>query len=130
MKTYLTVIAIAIVFTSVSCHADEATCDKIRAANIKTGSAGVKMKTTGYDFAMDAPDIYGPGRHTCSYLHDETIAGQGAAVYREQYRAKSGSTDAKIWISKTNGHVLAEEQDGDIAGKGKGHISYRWPAKP
>ncbi|MEO8747495.1 MAG: hypothetical protein ABI379_07550 [Rhodanobacter sp.] len=128
MKTRI--IAVLITMLVGTCHADEATCRLIRSANVKTGSAGVQMKTTGYDFAMETPDIYGPGTHSCSYLRDETVEGQSAAVYREQYHAKAGSTDATIWISKTSGRLLQEEQDGDVAGKGKGHISYHWPAKP
>lgn len=130
MKTHVMILAIAMAISSGVGHADEATCHLIRNANVKTGSAGVQMKTTGYDFAMNTPDIYGPGTHTCTYLRDETVAGQAAAVYREQYHAKTGSTDATIWISKSSGRVLREEQDGDISAKGKGHISYHWPAQP
>lgn len=130
MKSRILAMAIPILIISGICHADDATCVLIRHANIKTGSAGVQMKTTGYDFAMDTPDVYGPGTHTCTYLRDETISGQAAAVYREQYHAKTGSTDATIWISKNSSRVLQEEQGGDITGKGHGHISYRWPAKP
>jgi len=77
---------------------------------------------------MDTPKIYGLGTHTCSYLRDEAVGGEVAAVYREQYRSEVGATDATIWISRTSGRVLREEQDGDIVGKGKGHITYRWPA--
>ena len=130
MKLPAVIIAMAIAITGGVSRADEATCNLIRKANIETGSEGVQMKTTGYDFAMDTPDIYGPGTQTCNYLREEEIAGQAVAVYREQYRAKTGSTDATIWISKSSGRVLREEQDGNIHGKGKGHISYQWPSKP
>jgi hypothetical protein len=118
------------VLATAAARADQAACDRIRAANVKTGSAGGTMKATGYAFAKDTPDIYGPGEHTCGYLRDEAVDGQPAAVYREQYRSKTGSTDATIWISKSSGLLLREEQDGDVAGKGKGHISYRWTAAP
>lgn len=127
MKRYQLIAALLLV-GSVSAHADQATCDLIRAANIKSGSAGVQMKTTGYDFANDTPTLYGLGDHTCSHLRDEPQDGQPAAVYREQYRSKAGSTDATIWISKSTGGLLRAEQDGDIVGKGKGHISYHWAA--
>lgn len=130
MKARAAIIATAIAITSGVGHADEATCHLIRNTNIKTGSAGVQMKTTGYDFAMDTPAIYGPGTQTCTYVREEKVADQAAAVYRERYHSKVGSTDATIWISKTSGRVLREEQDGDIAGKGHGHISYHWPATP
>jgi hypothetical protein len=114
---------------SMGAGTDEAACAAIRAANVKTDSDGVQMKVTGYAFAKDTPKIYALGDQTCSHLRDEVADNQPAAVYREQYKAATGSTDATIWISKTTGRVLREEQDGDIVGKGKGHISYRWPAK-
>jgi hypothetical protein len=125
---------VVLMFASLSLAAgvargDQAACDAIRAANVKTGSDGAQMKVTGYAFAKDTPKIYAMGAQTCSHLRDEVIDGQPAAVYREQYKAATGSTDATIWISKTSGRVLREEQDGDITGKGNGHISYRWPAK-
>ncbi len=113
----------------VSARADQAACDRIRSANVKSGSSHGQMKMTGYAFAADTPDIYGPGTHTCSYLRDESVDGQPAAVYREQYQSKTGSTDATIWISKSSGLLLREEQDGDVIGKGKGHIAYRWTAR-
>jgi hypothetical protein len=108
-------------------RADQGACDKITQANTKTGSAGVTMKATGYAFAHDTPQIYGSGTHTCSFVRDEVVDGQAAEVYREQYQSKTGSTDALIWISKSSGRVLREEQDGDVVGKGKGHLSGVWP---
>lgn len=115
---------------AIAAHADQAACDKIMAANVKTGSHGGQMKTSGYDFAGDTPKLYGLGDHSCSYLRDETVDGQPAAVYREQYKGDTGSTTATIWISKSSGRLLREEQDGDITGKGKGHISYHWSSTP
>jgi len=115
---------------SLAAHADQAVCDKIMAANVKTGSRGGQMKMSGYDFAGDTPKLYGLGDHTCAYLRDEAVDGQPAAVYREQYKGDTGSTNATIWISKSSGRLLREEQDGDITGKGKGHISYRWSSTP
>ncbi len=121
-------IIVAFTLASAVIRADQDACDRIRQANLKTGSTHGQMKVTGYNFAADTPDIYGPGVHTCSHLRDEAWDGQAAAVYREQYQSKTGRTDATIWISKTSGLVLREEQDGDVFGKGKGHIAYRWTA--
>ncbi len=112
---------------ALAAHADQAACDKIMTANVKTGSKGAQLKMSGYDFAGDTPKLYAFGDHTCTYLRDETLDGQPAAVYREQYKGDAGSTTATIWISKSSGRLLREEQDGDITGKGKGHISYLWP---
>jgi hypothetical protein len=125
MKTAIGVL-ILVVLAGAAARADPNTCDLIREANVKTGSSHGQMKMTGYAFAADTPAIYGSGTHTCSYLRDESINGQPAAVYREQYRSKAGSTDATLWISKTSGLLLREEQDGEVPGKGKGHIAYRW----
>lgn len=124
----LFLLGLSLVLVTGDVRAGDDACDKIRAANIKTGSKGGQMKRTGYSFAIDTPQIYGTGEHTCSYLRDEVVDGEPAAVYREQYKASIGSTDATIWISKSSGRLLREEQDGDIAGKGKGHISYHWAA--
>jgi len=130
MKTLMLVCASLWLAAGTVAHADEATCANILAANVATGSKGVHMKTSGYDFAGDTPRLYGTGEHSCTHLRDETVDGQAAEVYREQYKAGADSTDATIWVSKSSGHLLREEQDGDIKGKGKGHISYIWSAKP
>jgi hypothetical protein len=127
VKTILWMISIS-VMASVRARADPGACDRIREANLKTGSSHGQMKMTGYSFAAATPDIYGLGTHTCSFLRDESVDGKPAAVYREQYHSRTGSTDATIWISKTSGLLLREEQDGDVVGKGKGHIAYRWTA--
>jgi hypothetical protein len=130
MKFPILIIALS-ALASHTAIADQVACNQIAAANRNTGSSHGQMKTTGYDFARDTPGIYGLGAHTCSYLRDEVVDGQAAAVYRERYQSKTGSTDAQIWISKTSGLLLREEQDGNVTGKGKGHISYRWtPAEP
>ena len=89
------------------------------------------MQSTGYAFAKDTPTLYGSGTETCEQTSEEEIDGQTAVVYRQQYKSDVGTSDAKIWISKSTGLLIREEQDGEIAGKGKGHIAYRWtPSQP
>jgi len=126
MKTVLWMISMSMLAVALA-RADQAACDRIREANLKTGSSHGQMKMTGYAFAGDTPDIYA-GTHTCSFLRDESVEGEPASVYREQYRSRTGSTDATIWISRSSGFLLREEQEGDVIGKGKGHIAYRWTA--
>ena len=111
-------------------RADQAACDKLQQANSKTRKAGLTLNinATGYAFAQDTPEIYGSGTKTCSYVRDEAVDGQAAEVYREQYKSKAGNTDALIWISKSSGLLLKEEEDGDVPGKGKGHLSGVWSA--
>ncbi len=111
---------------SFGARADQNACAKILQANKKTFSSVGTMKTSGYAFAAATPEIYSTGTHTCSHVRDEVVNGQAAEVFREQYQSKAGSTDALIWISKSTGELLREEQDGDVPGKGKGHISYTW----
>jgi hypothetical protein len=106
--------------------ANDTACEKIRDANANTGSQGVKITTSGYAFSHDTPRIYSMGDQTCTYLRDEPQNGEIAEVYKETYDAPAGHTEATIWISKASGHLLREEQDGDVPGKGKGHISYTW----
>lgn len=128
MKAHAAIIAIALTITGSVCHADEATCALIRAADIKSGSVGMQVKITGYNLAKDTPTLYAFGQHACSHLRDEIVLGQPAAAYSSQYKGNTGITDATIWISKSTSGWLREEQDGDIVGKGKGHISYHWTA--
>ena len=128
-STAIAILTAATLLAATAGRADEATCNLIRAANVKTGSNGAQLKMSGYNFARDTPRLYGLGDHSCDHLRDEALDGQAVAVYRERYQDGGSSTEATIWISKSSGRVLREEQDGDIAGKGKGHISYRWPAK-
>ena len=125
----LAITSLLLILVSAAARADDTACQKIMAANRETGSSGAQMKMAGYDFARDTPKLYAFGDHSCSHLRDESVDGQPAAVYREQYKASTGSTTATIWISQASGRLLREEQDGDISGKGKGHISYVWPAK-
>lgn len=119
-------IAVLLCFVSLVIHADEDACRTILDASIATG-AGAQKKMSGYDFTKDTPALYGFGQHRCEYLHDEVTQNEATAVYREQYWGSAGYTNATIWVSRLSGRLLREEQDGDIRGKGKGHISYRWP---
>lgn len=129
MNTSPLIAALLLAITSVGARADDDACRKILDASVRTG-VGAQKTTSGYDFTMDAPALYAFGRHSCAYLHDETADGQPAVVYRERYIGSTGSTIATIWISTSSGRLLREEQDGDIRGKGQGHVSYRWPPRP
>ncbi len=51
------------------------------------------------------------------------VNGQPATLYTQNFTAPTGSTHARIWVSKANGAILRVEEDGDIKGKGTGHES-------
>jgi hypothetical protein len=105
--------------------ADQAACDRIDGANRVTPH-NAESRTTGFAFDQYTPDIFGSGTRTCSYLRDEAVGGEPASVYAERYASKAGTTNAQIWISKKSGHLLREELDGEVPGKGKGHDSVRF----
>lgn len=69
--------------------------------------------------------------YTCRYLRDESVNGDMAAVYsihaeRSLAEANSGiKSDGQIWISKTKGLVLRQEEDIDDGGGAKMHHSTR-----
>jgi hypothetical protein len=52
--------------------------------------------------------------------------GEPAGVYAQRFDATLGVTCAQIWISAKSGLVLREEIDGDITGKGIGHLSMQF----
>ncbi len=66
---------------------------------------------------------------TCRYLREESMNGEGAAVYSTHSETQDAKSDAQLWISKSKGLPLREELDIDVGGKlGKSHhsISYEY----
>lgn len=120
----LAVYALAVGFAAHSAQAEEPACNRIDAAN-HTG-AQVTVKSTGFSFDSFTPQIFGTGTRHCSYLRDESVGGELAAVFSESYTSDVGTTNAQIWISKTSARMLREELDGNITGKGSGHDSARF----
>jgi hypothetical protein len=74
--------------------------------------------------------IAGPESATCSYVREEPVNGEAASVYRQDVN-KDGAGSARstlIWISKTSGLPLRQEQDADFGDGAKGHESllFNW----
>ena len=64
---------------------------------------------------------------TCRYLREESMNGEGAAVYSTHSETQDAKSDAQLWISKSKGLPLREELDIDVGGKlGKSHHSIRY----
>ncbi len=63
---------------------------------------------------------------TCQPLPDESVAGGAAAVYRSHMENQGVKSDAQIWISKSSGLVLKQEEDLDDGAGGKRHLSLRY----
>lgn len=63
---------------------------------------------------------------SCKYLRDESVNGQLAAVYKTHNENEDTKEDGQVWVSKSKGLVLREEEDVDIGGGDKRHISTRY----
>ena len=68
--------------------------------------------------------------HACHFVKDEPVNGELAAVYSAQAATTGQKSDAKIWISKSNGLPLRNEVDLQLGGKSeKNHYSVRYDYK-
>jgi hypothetical protein len=74
--------------------------------------------------------IAGPQAATCSYVRDEPVNGEAASVYRQDANKDDfgAARSTLIWISKTSGLPLRQEQDADFGNGVKGHESllFNW----
>jgi hypothetical protein len=67
------------------------------------------------------------GKATCQLLRSEAVNGEAAVVYSLSRQTAGFKEDAQIWISKSTGIPLREEQDVDMGGEiGKAHNSARF----
>ena len=67
------------------------------------------------------------GKATCQLLRSEAVNGEAAVVYSLSRQTAGFKEDAQLWISKSTGMPLREEQDVDMGGEiGKAHNSARF----
>jgi hypothetical protein len=119
-KLSCAVLAAGLLMSSVA-HADDAACEVLR--NAGEGAKNLNIRVTGYNFSNDTPDIYGSGKEVCTRVRDEIVNGQPATLYTQDFTAPAGSTHAQLWVSKATGMLVRAEEDGDVKGKGRGHLS-------
>jgi hypothetical protein len=63
---------------------------------------------------------------SCHYLRDESVGGEAARVYSAHAETEDDKTDTTVWISKSRGLPLRQEEDIDVGGAGgKTHYSVR-----
>jgi hypothetical protein len=65
-------------------------------------------------------------KQTCRYLRDESVNGEGAAVYSARSESEGSKSDSLLWISKSRGLPLKTEMDLDVGQKDKSHMSIRY----
>ncbi|MGH9495923.1 MAG: hypothetical protein ACRD3B_13070 [Candidatus Sulfotelmatobacter sp.] len=67
------------------------------------------------------------GKSSCQFVRSESVNGESASLYHMQREVSGFKEDSQIWISKTTGLPLREEQDMDMGGEiGKRHNSGRF----
>ena len=109
-------------------------CDAVHAAYNKTLSAASNMakKNSGVvDVTKALGEITGdvPYHESCKYLRDENLNGEAASVYSDVMKARAGTADGKVWISKTKGLILQQEVEVDMGPKGKGKQTIQFAYK-
>jgi hypothetical protein len=64
---------------------------------------------------------------TCSHLHDESVNGEPAAVWRIHSVSEFDTSDTDEWISRSRGLLLKSDVHQDVGGAlGKSHIISRY----
>jgi len=63
---------------------------------------------------------------SCKYLRDESVKGESAAVYGTHNENEDTKEDGQVWVSKSKGLLLREEQDVNLGAGDKRHISTRF----
>jgi hypothetical protein len=63
---------------------------------------------------------------SCKYLRDESVNGQSAAIYKTHNENEDTKEDGQVWVSKSKGLLLREEEDVDLGDGDKRHHSTRY----
>ena len=63
---------------------------------------------------------------SCKYLRDESVNGQSAAVYKTHQDDETIKEDGQVWVSKSKGLPLRQEEDVDLGQGDKRHHSTRY----
>ncbi len=64
------------------------------------------------------------GKASCQAVRSDSVNGEAATVYSIHSETEDAKGDGQLWISKSTGRLLREEQDTDVGGAvGKSHRS-------
>jgi hypothetical protein len=99
-----------------------------KAIYVKTNGSWTRSPITPQDMQnQQAENIKRAKETTCTYLRDEPVNGEAAAVYSTHGASEYGKSDSTIWLSKSRGVPLRMEMDMDVGGAGgKSHMSMRY----
>jgi hypothetical protein len=102
-------------------------CKAIDDAYRKQITSGMHLKitrTSSGEMSGRNGMIYGADdTTTCNFVRDEAANGEAAAVYRQHHINGDETYDTLIWVSKSSGLPLRQEQDADFGEGKKGHES-------
>jgi hypothetical protein len=63
---------------------------------------------------------------SCKHLRDESVKGESAALYSTHNEDADSKEDGQVWVSKSKGLPVREEQDVDLGSGDKHHMSIRY----
>jgi hypothetical protein len=63
---------------------------------------------------------------SCKHLRDESVKGESAAVYSTHSEDQATKEDSQVWVSKSKGLLLRQEEDVDLGQGDKRHRSSRY----
>lgn len=74
---------------------------------------------------QEAENVKDAKAYTCTYVKDESVGNESAALYNfHQVIDENTKSDGQIWISKSRGLILKQEEDFDTGQKR--HMSLRY----
>jgi len=85
------------------------------------GAMGMDMREMSEEALKKSKNV------SCHAVRDESVNGESATVYSVHSENEHGIHDGQIWISKSKGVLLREEEDTQAPGQGgKDHMSIRF----
>ena len=86
-----------------------------------------RSRMTAQDLVEQERENWQTSKVTCQHLRDESVNGEGAALYSVHTVSEDRTTDAQVWVSKSKGVPLREELDMNVGGAaGKSHMTLRY----
>jgi hypothetical protein len=128
--------------TTVPNHAYETETNPARPGNGATSHETIRTETTIYVMisgkwqkspltpaqmrAQEEENWKNAKNVSCKHVRDESVNGQSAAVYSTHNEDEDTKEDGQVWVSKSKGLPLREEQDVDLGSGDKHHMSIRY----
>ena len=108
-------------------------CDPVHDAYQKMNSTATSQnaKNSGQVNVTKALGTITSGGYdeTCKLLREESLNGEAAQVYNDEFKSKAGQAHGTVWISKKSGATLRQDVDVDMGTSGKGHQSITFEYK-